>query len=165
MEVLLNQFLGYNVKAPDGFIGKIRDFYFHERSWQVRYIMLDTGDWLDKDITISPFALLEANVATQVFPVRTTRQKIELRERGNNVDVIGDHLDGFRSTQSTIGSALKSPEAMLGKVFDYIIEDTNWEIRYLVIEVVRSKSKKVLLMNTQHLFNVDWLPQTIDFNL
>ncbi|MGI9070785.1 MAG: hypothetical protein ACR2JB_05505, partial [Bryobacteraceae bacterium] len=37
---------GYKLGARDGEIGKVREFYFDDQSWAVRYLVADTGDWL-----------------------------------------------------------------------------------------------------------------------
>jgi uncharacterized protein YrrD len=37
---------GYAIHATDGAIGRVRDFYFDDESWVVRYFVVDTGAWL-----------------------------------------------------------------------------------------------------------------------
>ena len=37
---------GYTLGASDGEIGKVREFYFDDRNWTVRYLVADTGGWL-----------------------------------------------------------------------------------------------------------------------
>ena len=37
---------GYTLGARDGEIGKVREFYFDDQSWTVRYLVADTGGWL-----------------------------------------------------------------------------------------------------------------------
>ena len=34
---------GYAIRATDGIIGKVDDFYFDDRAWTVRYLVVDTG--------------------------------------------------------------------------------------------------------------------------
>ena len=69
---------GYKLSARDGEIGKVKEFYFDDRSWAVRYLIADTGDWLnDRQVLISPYALDTAREAERVIPVALTREKIE----------------------------------------------------------------------------------------
>jgi hypothetical protein len=37
---------GYRLAGLDGEIGSVRDFYFDGRSWVIRYLIADTGNWL-----------------------------------------------------------------------------------------------------------------------
>jgi len=37
---------GFEIQAADGEIGKVDDLFFDERSWRVRYLVVDVGNWL-----------------------------------------------------------------------------------------------------------------------
>ena len=42
----------------DGEIGKVKEFYFDDRHWVVRYLVASTGTWFaDRQVLISPHAL------------------------------------------------------------------------------------------------------------
>ena len=36
----------YAIRATDGDIGHVRDFFFDETAWVIRYLVVDTGSWL-----------------------------------------------------------------------------------------------------------------------
>ena len=36
----------YSIVATDGAIGDIKDFYFDDEAWAVRYLVVDTSVWL-----------------------------------------------------------------------------------------------------------------------
>jgi hypothetical protein len=38
--------LGNALQATDGIIGELKDFYFDDQSWVIRYLIVDTGTWL-----------------------------------------------------------------------------------------------------------------------
>jgi uncharacterized protein YrrD len=68
----------YTLGAQDGDIGKVREFYFDDNYWTIRYLVADTGGWLSgRRVLISPHALHVANEAEQVLPVDLTKQQIE----------------------------------------------------------------------------------------
>jgi len=68
----------YKLGATDGDIGKVREFYFNDQSWTIRYLVADTGNWLsERQVLISPYALEPANKAGMVIPVHMTRAQIE----------------------------------------------------------------------------------------
>jgi hypothetical protein len=69
---------GYKLGARDGEIGKVKEFYFDDQSWIVRYLIADTGDWLsDRRVLISPYALDQASEVNKIIPVALTRKQIE----------------------------------------------------------------------------------------
>jgi hypothetical protein len=44
--------------ARDGEFGHLKDFYFDEQTWTVRYLVADTGNWLpNRQVLLSPFAV------------------------------------------------------------------------------------------------------------
>lgn len=49
---------GEKLGALDGEIGHVKDFYFDDQSWAVRYLVADTGNWLPgRQVLLSPHAL------------------------------------------------------------------------------------------------------------
>jgi hypothetical protein len=64
--------------ALDGPIGKVKDFYFDDRQWTVRYLVVDTGNWLSgRRVLISPYALLAAIGSEQRIAINLTKKQIE----------------------------------------------------------------------------------------
>jgi hypothetical protein len=37
---------GYMIGATDGNVGHVKDFYLDDIAWVVRYLVVETGDWL-----------------------------------------------------------------------------------------------------------------------
>ena len=37
---------GYKLHGLDGEIGSVKEFYFDDRHWTVRYLVAETGNWL-----------------------------------------------------------------------------------------------------------------------
>ena len=73
------QLYGYKLGASDGEIGHVKDFYFDDQSWAVRYLIADTGSWLPgRQVLISPHSVgrLQES-ATDVLLVNLTREQIE----------------------------------------------------------------------------------------
>ncbi|MDZ4797229.1 MAG: PRC-barrel domain-containing protein [Bryobacteraceae bacterium] len=69
---------GYKLSASDGEIGKVKEFYFDDQSWAVRYLVADTGGWLSgRQVLISPYALDPARTDDKIIPVDLTRKQIE----------------------------------------------------------------------------------------
>lgn len=74
----IKQLYGNRLGASDGDIGHIKDFYFDEQNWAVRYLIADTGTWLPgRQVLISPHSLASLDLSGKVVRVNLTRQQIE----------------------------------------------------------------------------------------
>src|SRR5688572_18651291 len=61
---------GYHVKATDGSIGHVDDFLVDDRSWEIRYVQLDTSNWIGgKAVAISPQVLREIDHASRLVKI------------------------------------------------------------------------------------------------
>lgn len=48
----------YAIRAADGKIGALEDFYFDDKEWVIRYLVVDTGSWLsNRRVLISPISI------------------------------------------------------------------------------------------------------------
>ncbi len=64
--------------ATDGEIGHVKDFYFDDQTWAVRYLVADTGSWMPgRLVLISPHAFGDLYQGGRVLLVNLTRQQIE----------------------------------------------------------------------------------------
>ena len=74
----LQQRFGEKLRASDGEIGHVRDFYFDDKNWNLRYLVADTGHWLaGRLVLISPHAFGHLYPEGKVLLVNLTRQQIE----------------------------------------------------------------------------------------
>jgi uncharacterized protein YrrD len=72
------QSYGSELNASDGEIGHVKDFYFDDRQWVVRYVIADTGFWLSGHLVlISPRAVGSFFQGGDSLVVNLTREKIE----------------------------------------------------------------------------------------
>jgi uncharacterized protein YrrD len=69
---------GDELRATDGVIGHIKDFYFDDQNWAVRYVVVDTGTWLlGRLVLISPHAFTNFDLDGVRRGVNLTRKQIE----------------------------------------------------------------------------------------
>lgn len=70
---------GFRLGARDGEIGHLKDFYFDDSAWTVRYLVADTGDWLPhRRVLISPFAVTGFRTTPhKAMDVNLTKSQIE----------------------------------------------------------------------------------------
>lgn len=70
---------GARLAALDGLIGHLKDFYFDDQTWTLRYLVADTGNWLpNRRVLLSPFAVTRLETDPhKVFAVNLTKKQIE----------------------------------------------------------------------------------------
>ena len=69
---------GYKLDSLDGEMGRVKDFYFDDERWTVRYLVADTGNWLrGRLVLISPYALVAAIKAEKHIAVDLSKKQIE----------------------------------------------------------------------------------------
>lgn len=68
----------YAIRATDGDIGRVKDFYFDDERWAVRYLVVETGSWLNgREVLISPISIGQPNWTDKVLPVSITRNQVK----------------------------------------------------------------------------------------
>jgi uncharacterized protein YrrD len=74
----LKDLQGYALRATDGDIGTVKDFYFDDDRWAVRYLVVETGTWLNsRRVLVSPVSLGMPNHDEKVLPVSITRKQVK----------------------------------------------------------------------------------------
>ncbi len=69
---------GYALKARDGAIGSVKDFYFDDQFWTIRYLIADTAGWMSgRSVLISPYALEAVHRDAKEIATTLTRKQIE----------------------------------------------------------------------------------------
>src|SRR2546423_13055157 len=79
------EFSGYAIRATDGDVGKASDLYFDDASWEIRYVIVNTGEWLaGRKGLVAPEAFGSPQWHERVIPVNLGREQIE---RAPDIDV------------------------------------------------------------------------------
>ena len=69
---------GLSLHATDGDIGHMEDFYFDDHNWTVRYLVVNTGNWLlGRRVLISPVVVGDIKINEKKVYVSLSRKKIE----------------------------------------------------------------------------------------
>jgi sporulation protein YlmC with PRC-barrel domain len=69
---------GYRLDSRDGEIGRVKEFYFDDRHWTIRYLVADTGNWLaGRQVLISPYALGAVSKEDQHIVIDLIKKQIE----------------------------------------------------------------------------------------
>lgn len=77
MQQTVRDLQGDRLIARDGAIGSVEDVYFDDERWAVRYLVVDTGEWMPgRRVLISP-ASLEPGVDGDGVRVNLTREQVK----------------------------------------------------------------------------------------
>ena len=78
MLLSVNDLEGYAICATDGIVGHVKDLYFDDQAWVIRYLVVDAGTWLSsRKVLISPIAIGHANWAEKILPVSITKAQVK----------------------------------------------------------------------------------------
>lgn len=201
---------GYSIGATDGPIGKITDFLFDDRTWLVRWIVIDMADFLSPQKVLLPTsALSHVNNIGHQFAVRLTKAQVE-NSPSIDTDVPVSRLmessvfdyygwtpywsDGFymggygygaaamsqagpgstpqlrraepyleahadrhlRSMHEVAGYHLHASDGQVGHVAEFLLEDQDWSIHYLVVDTQNWWPGKKVLISPRSIQSVDW---------
>lgn len=203
---------GYKLKSLDGDIGKVEEFYFDDHYWTIRYLIAETGGWLmERQVLISPYALMAINNEEKYISINLTQKKIEesplletdkpvsqqyeasfhqyyeqplywggsfmwggspymqndldIKTRENAPGVKMSEADSvdkqfwdpnLRSTDQVRGYMIRGTDGDIGHVDDFVIDDANWAIRYLVVDTKNFWPGKKVLISPKWIDRIDW---------
>ncbi len=69
---------GYKLESIDGEVGKIKEFYFDDQHWTVRYLVAETGGWLlGRKVLVSPYALGALLPEKKHIEINLTKKQIQ----------------------------------------------------------------------------------------
>jgi PRC-barrel domain len=88
---------GYHLHAADGEIGHVDDFLIGEDSWKIRYLLVDTSNWIGgKSVVVASEALDGVDTDNGTLKVAATRDAVR-------------HSPKFASIEDAIGPAENGP--------------------------------------------------------
>ena len=74
----VTQLQGSPLRATDGEIGTVDQFYFDDETWAIRYLVVNTGSWLmGRRVLISPIAVGKTDWESGQMEVGLTKQQVE----------------------------------------------------------------------------------------
>jgi len=69
---------GFVIRATDGELGTLDQFYFDDDTWCIRYLTIETGGWLGgRRVLISPISVVDTDWEAKRLDVALTREQVE----------------------------------------------------------------------------------------
>ena len=189
----------YTLGAVDGEIGKVKDLYFEDRFWTVRYLVADTGNWLEERLVlISPYALVSVDGEGEIITTNLTRKQIENSPPADSAKPVSRQFEALyhgyyqwpeywygpyawgaypypvpvseriseeeqtswdshlRSAREVEGYGVGATDGDIGHVAEFVIDDKDWAIRYLVVDTRNWWPGKHVLISPQWIERVSW---------
>lgn len=80
--------IGYHIHATDGEIGHVDELLFDETGWGIRYLVVDTSNWLGgRSVLISPTMVDKLDSPGQKIHVRLSREEIEKSPSSDSANI------------------------------------------------------------------------------
>jgi hypothetical protein len=118
---------GHHVNAEDGQAGVVDGFYFDDRRWGVRFLVIATAPWpLGRKVLVSPNAV-ERELAT-------IRVRMTLEQVGHSPGPDDASAADLLSSSDIVGCDLEAPDGTIGHVEDLVVDDETWEIADMVVD-------------------------------
>jgi uncharacterized protein YrrD len=77
MQHSIHSLIGFTIRAQDGDLGKVLEFYFDDATWTIRYMVVETGNWLlNRRVLISVAALGKPEWWSHTFSVNLTCDQV-----------------------------------------------------------------------------------------
>ena len=79
MAIRYKDLIGRNIVATDGELGPIKDILFDDRTWKVRYFVVNTSKWLiGRKVLLSPSSFAPLGTRDDgLFYVNLTRDEVK----------------------------------------------------------------------------------------
>lgn len=196
----LDNILGHRILARDGEVGKVYDFYIDDSLWRLRYVVAETGNWMNRRrVLISLLALGEIRADQREFHVNLSCEQVRtspdidtdkpvsrqqemmmnahygwpaywspeglivpepiLAILNRRRKIEGDaHLRSFRELSSY---ELRDGETRLGKVEDFIIDDSDWSLKRLVVSEGGWLESRYAAISAEHISQISWSDRAV----
>src|SRR5580704_5540368 len=68
----------FTIRATDGELGTVADLYIDDETWAIRYLVVDTGNWLSgRQVLISPMSVVHTDWSAKQLDVALTTGQVE----------------------------------------------------------------------------------------
>ena len=82
----------YRICATDGDIGPLVDFYFDDRTWVIRYLVVDAGGWFSKKLVLVPtFVLERVDEDSRTVSIGLAKERIRESRRTESEQTVADY--------------------------------------------------------------------------
>jgi hypothetical protein len=137
----------------------VDDLYFDDRTWAVRYLAVDAGNWLPgRQVLVSPVSVRSSDPTT--LHVALSKHQVATSPGGAEPAVLARVGNGgdlhLQTATAVLGHAIRAEDGEIGHVKDVLVDDKAWAVRYLVVDTRHWWSGKKVLISPEWLTRVTW---------
>jgi sporulation protein YlmC with PRC-barrel domain len=211
---------GYTIAASDGDLGTISDLLFDDATWRIRWLVVDTGNWLPgRKVLLPPSVLGQLDPGRRVCPVKLTMQQVKdspaidtdlpvSRQMETNLYDhygwspywgAGLYMGGFgyagdamavspmvgampreaesadtprndddphlRSVEAVTGYHIHASDGEIGHLKDFLVDDADWSIHYLVVDTTNWWPGKLVLISPRSASDINWADRLVNLDV
>lgn len=181
MIIAVNQMYGVRVRCADGFLGRVDDLLFDDRSWNVTFVVVRLDGWLSpRRVLVTPSDVEAAEWSAGRLRVRLTRNRLQaspslesnppvaVQQKLRELQLIAwdaywsgalDRISGdphLRNTRAVTGHRVLGLDAQAGYVDNFVIDESAWQIRYLVVRIGRWRGAKRVVLEPRWVDSIVW---------
>jgi sporulation protein YlmC with PRC-barrel domain len=174
MQKTLSDLRRLTIAATDGNLGSVVDLCFDDRSWTLRYLVVDAGSWFpDRWVLISPISVrvwapdpsilrsalsktqLKISAEAHIPNGRPERspQPYALEHAIRDRALAGGEAH-LQVATAAIGYTIQTEDGTIGHVQDILVDDKAWAIRYLLVDTTNKWAGKRVLVAPEWLIDV-----------
>lgn len=146
----LQEMRGYSVATRNRQLGHVHDFYFDGSLWKIWYLVVNGGRRLShRNVVLDPHAIDSADWSRRELSVSVTKEQVKEAIGAppprpgsmppDMADVAeeagGENASVLRSAKATVQYTVLASDGKVGEVADLIVDDEDWVIRYLVVDI------------------------------
>jgi len=214
----VNQLEGRAIGATDGPVGKIKDFYFDDQAWVIRYAVVDAHKWFGgHDVLISPHSMGKPDWDGETLPVTVTKEQVRNSPNVDTHKPISRQLESsyfnyygypyywggmglwgagnypgplpagvispyenyagyrraptkegdphLRSCKAVTGYHIRAKDGEIGHVQGFLVDDTTWAIRYMVVNTSNWWIGHLALISPEWIDSVNWAESFVAIDL
>jgi sporulation protein YlmC with PRC-barrel domain len=167
LQKLMKDLQGDRIIARDGEIGSLHDAYFDDKRWTLRYLVVDTGRWLPgRKILISPASVETSLSSAKKLRLALSRERIENAPPAESDRPKAEQADPhLRSGAEVIGYAIEARDGSIGKVRDFIVDETSWAIRDIVVDTRKWWPGGHVHVHPGYVERIDWNERKLHLRL
>jgi uncharacterized protein YrrD len=108
---------GYRIEARDGRLGHVETFVFDEYTWSVRYVVIDTNNWLPgKKVVVSPHVISHIEWAETKVIVDLPQETIKQAPEYGSFPAVSDDEQAGTEREAHTGATVGTTAGVLAGV-------------------------------------------------
>jgi hypothetical protein len=192
MIITANQIYGATIVCDKIPQGKLADLLFDDRSWAISHLVVRIGSWFaPRQVLVAPQDIETVKDAARRLDLRLSESQLKAAPSlesnppvalqqywANEWFVAWDaQWSGFsqpnpndgdphlRNTRAVTGHHVFGLDSEAGHVDNFVIDDSTWQIRYLIIRIGKFRNVKRVMVEPRWVDSIVWEEQGVHLHL